>query len=355
MAGLSLRDLLAFAGRNGPTILCGGVLIGVAFPFLASAAKPLMSVAVFVFTLGAFLKVDWPSFQNEVGGRKLTIGLALLWTVLGVPAAMLAIQAVFHPADADLKEGLLLKMLAPPVGSAAAIAAMLGLSAPLALFTTVVATVVSPFLLPPLAALLTGQELAIDPLAMMLRLLVIVGGACATAVALRRWCGAFVRNNPHAMTGVAVLGLILVAVGAMHGMRDMMLAEPERVGLLLGIAFAVNIAFQIIGTALFWSLLGPARALTVGLVSGSRNVTLIWAAAGPSLQVHPGVELYLAMSVFPIFMLPLFSQAVISHLLALTPPWQMNGVANMQAGTATDADAAASEVSLSVLPRRVGP
>ena len=133
MAGLSLRDLLAFAGRNGPAILCGGVLIGVAFPSLASAAKSLMSVAVFVFTLGAFLKVDWPSFQNEVGGRKLPIGLALLWSVLGVPAAMLMMVTGLHPADADLREGLLLNMLAPPVGSAAAIAAMLGLSAPLAL------------------------------------------------------------------------------------------------------------------------------------------------------------------------------------------------------------------------------
>jgi hypothetical protein len=40
-------------------------------------------------------------------------------------------------------------------------------------------------------------------------------------------------------------------------------------------------------------------------VSGNRNVTLVWAAAAPTLAGHPGVELFLAMSVFPIFVLPL--------------------------------------------------
>ena len=38
MVPLSLRRVLSFAGRNGPAILCGGVLIGIAFPALASAA-----------------------------------------------------------------------------------------------------------------------------------------------------------------------------------------------------------------------------------------------------------------------------------------------------------------------------
>ena len=53
-----LSQSLAFAGRNGPWLLLFGVLVGLVLPPLAEAAYPLMGMAVFIFTLGAFLKVE---------------------------------------------------------------------------------------------------------------------------------------------------------------------------------------------------------------------------------------------------------------------------------------------------------
>ncbi|HYZ35017.1 MAG TPA: hypothetical protein VE684_22385 [Crenalkalicoccus sp.] len=58
MSARRANGLLARPGRNGPALLCGGVLIGLVAPSLSEVARPLMGVAVFVFTLGAFLKVD---------------------------------------------------------------------------------------------------------------------------------------------------------------------------------------------------------------------------------------------------------------------------------------------------------
>lgn len=315
MGFLSPKSVFAFAGRNGPAILAIGVLVGVAFPALANAAKPFMGVAVFIFSLGAFLKVDLPTFRAEVDRQWRQISLILLWSILGVPFGMFGLIHGLRIADGALAEGLLLNMLAPPVGSAAAVAAMLGLSAPLALLTTIVATLLAPFMLPPLAMFFSGQALHIDPFSMAGRLVLVVGGACLAATLLRRFCGRVVADNPHAMTGVSVFGLILVAIGAMHGIRDLFMADPAVVVQFLIIAFAVNIAFQTFGAALFLHL-GRIRALTVGLTSGNRNVTLIWAAAGPNLAAFPHVELYLAMSVFPIFMLPLLLQAVNKRLKA---------------------------------------
>jgi predicted Na+-dependent transporter len=209
---------------------------------------------------------------------------------------------------------MLLCMLAPPVGSAAAIAAMLGLSAPLALLATVAATILSPFYLPPLATALAGYHLQIEAFGMAQRLLVIVSGAFVSATLLRRFAGRFVTQNPHAMTGVAVLGLILVAIGAMRGMQSYFLEEPREVARIVVLAFAVNAGFQVLGTLLFWPA-GRLRALSLGLVSGNRNVTLVWAAAGASLVEAPKVELYLAMSVFPIFMMPVLTRWTITQLL----------------------------------------
>ena len=58
-----------------------------------------------------------------------------------------------------------------------------------------------------------------------------------------------------------------------------------------------------------------SRALTVGLVSGNRNITLIWSAAAPFLADRPGVELLLAMGVFPIFMLPAATRRILAVLM----------------------------------------
>jgi len=312
MGTWSVRDILAFAGRNGPLLLFGGVLIGLLAPPLAEAARPLLGVAVFAFTLGAFLKVDPPALRCETRQRSWVLGV-LLWTTLGVPLAMLVLLGLFGPEEA-LAQGMLLCMLAPPVGSAAAIAAMVGLSAPLALLATLVATILSPLYLPPLASELAGYQLHIDPLDMAQRLLLIVGGACMCAALLRRFAGGFVSENPHAMTGVAVLGLILVAIGAMRGMQSLFLEQPREVARVFLLAFAVNAGFQALGTVLFWPA-GRLRALSIGLVSGNRNVTLVWAALGTSLVDAPMVELYLAMSVFPIFMMPVLTRRIIAWLL----------------------------------------
>src|SRR5258708_6630446 len=81
MTGRHGRDLLAFAGRNGALILFVGVLIGLVAPTLADAARPLLGLAVFVFTLGAFLKVDLASFRKELA-RPAWTACMLAWTSL---------------------------------------------------------------------------------------------------------------------------------------------------------------------------------------------------------------------------------------------------------------------------------
>jgi hypothetical protein len=132
------------------------------------------------------------------------------------------------------------------------------------------------------------------------------------AALLRRFAGRFVLRHPQAMTGLAVAGLLLVALGAMRGMQDIVLAQPLRVAEILLLAFAVNAGFQLLGVLLFAGR-GRAEAVTVGLVSGNRNVTLAWVMAAPALAGHPGVELTIALSVFPIFMMPALTRGLLAR------------------------------------------
>ena len=126
-----------------------------------------------------------------------------------------------------------------------------------------------------------------------------------------RGAGTFVAQNPSVMTGVSVAGLLTVAVGAMDGMQQHVFGHRWLAVQVMGLAFAVNAGFQAIGALLFRRL-GATDALTVGLVSGNRNVTLVWVAVAPWLGDLPLVEAYLAASVFPIFMLPLMTRPLIA-------------------------------------------
>lgn len=305
-----MSSALAFAGRHGPLLRFYGVLTGSMFRALAAAAKPWMGASVFVFTLGAFLKVDASAFRAELH-RPLRAAAVLAWTLVGVPALAWALVHVLAlPADIGL--AIVLCMLAPPVGSAAAMAAMLGLNAALALAATIVICLLAPLYLPPIAALIGGSTVQIDAVAMLGRIVAVTGAAAGTAFALRRFAGAFVARNPSAMTGVSVVGLLTVAIGAMHGMPGHVLGHGVQALQLMALAFAVNIGFQLVGFVLF-SRLGVADALTVGLVSGNRNVTLVWVVVAPWLGGLPLVEVYLAASVFPIFMLPLVAKMLMAR------------------------------------------
>jgi BASS family bile acid:Na+ symporter len=305
-----MNALLSFAGRHGPLLLFSGVLIGFFLPLLAAAAKPLMGAAVFMFTLGAFLKVDGKGFRAELR-RPWRAAAVLGWTLVGVPAlAWVLVQALALPADIGL--AIVLCMLAPPVGSAAALAAMLGLNAALALATTIAISLFAPLYLPPIAALIGGAAAHIDAVVMLGRIVALVGASAGAAWLVRRYAGACVARNPSAMTGVSVAGLLMVAIGAMHGMPSLVLDHGTQALQLIGLAFAVNVGFQLAGFLLFTPL-GTADALTIGLVSGNRSVTLIWVVIGPWLGELPLVEAYLAASLFPIFMLPLLTQLLMAR------------------------------------------
>lgn len=303
---------LTAAGRHGPLLLCVGVLIGLFLPQLASLARPLMGAAVFIFTLGAFLKVERSAFHDE-SKSAASLVTVLFWTTFGVPMAsyMLIASTTFPP---DIQVGIVLATLAPPVGSAAAIAAMLGLNTSLALIATVAATLAMPIYLPLLAKPMIGANISINTFELSLRLAIIIGGAAVASYLLRRFARNWVNKNPHAMTGLSVVGLIVVAIGAMYGMDVRILADPGRAAEVLMLAFGLNVAFQLLGAAMFFCL-GTSRSLTVGLVSGNRNVTLVWAAAGPLLIAHADAELFLAMSVFPIFMLPVVTKQLMKVFL----------------------------------------
>jgi len=222
-------------------------------------------------------------------------------------AAALVIPLALDPA---VQAGVILSLLAPPVGSAAAIAAILGLQPRLALMASISLTLLAPVSMPAFAALL-GVDVSLDMSRLAWRLALIIGSAVVLARIARRWRDRVrpVLPDQSAAAGVAVVGLVIVGLAMMSGIRAHWATDPDAFRLFVAAAIAANLGAGLMGAVLFarW---GMRDALTVGLVSGNRNVTLAWAAAGSTLPM--ATEAYLAACVLPVLALPLAVKAVLA-------------------------------------------
>lgn len=310
-----MKAALAWAGKNGTWVVIGGVALGFAVPDLAALARPGLAAAIFVFTFGSLLKFDLASFRTEWVQAPRNAAM-LAWATFGVPLLVAALIHVWQPS-AGLAQGLLFWALVPSSGACVAFAVLLGLRTPLALLATVAATAASPFYLPWLAAALGSTTLAIDPTAMSLRLLAIVGGAWIASLLVKRFAGAFVRGNPDVMTGIAVAALFVAGLGSMRGMWAAFTAEPAQTLSLLGVAYGLIAAALLIGTLLFRRC-GLSAALTAGLIGSTRTITMAWVVLGD--DVLPLADVFLGCAMVAKYTTPALVKAWFARLLAGHPP-----------------------------------
>jgi ACR3 family arsenite transporter len=293
-------------GRHGPTLLVVSLIGGLLVPGLSVVAEPMVPEAAFLLTLGSFLSAVL-SPRERVGMSGL-VPMALVFVGIGVPAIVYGLLHItlLRPAT---ELAILVATLAPPVGSAAAIAAMLSLRPRLALAVSILLTLASPVIIPSALAL-AGFSVAVDFSGVVVRLLVIVGVAALLSVIVVRWRSrtSVILPDAKAAAGLSVIGLIIVGLAVTHGVAPLV-GEGGHFLSLLALSAATNVGLSLLGAVIFLPA-GPQEALTIGLLSGNRNVTLAWAVAGSSLPWE--AQAYLAVCVIPILALPLLIKLALS-------------------------------------------
>jgi BASS family bile acid:Na+ symporter len=306
-----MKIILQWAGRNGAAVVIAGVVIGLCVPMLSELARPYLAVAIFIFTFGSFLKFDGRSVRTD-GAYVRQVALMVLWTTFGIPLIIALLIAVAHPGP-ELAQGLLFWALAPASPACVAFAAILQLNISIALLATVIGTALSPFYIPALASAFGGYNLDIDPLATCLHLVLLIGGAFLASVAAKRLASSFIRENPEAMTGIAVFAMFLAGMGSMRGMQAHLIAQPQiSLGFVL-LAYLMLFSAELVGTFLFWRY-GRNVALTAGLISGTRTITLAWVVLGN--KVMPLADLFLATSMVAKYTAPGLTKWWLTRILA---------------------------------------
>jgi BASS family bile acid:Na+ symporter len=294
---------LAWLGRQGTRAVAALVFIGLALPPVDAALKPYVGEAIFVLLCIAFLRVEPDVLRIELK-RPGVIVAATLWTMLVVPMVLGAgcLLTDLDRSAPDLFLGLMLQAMASPMMSAPAFAALMGLDATLVLVIMVVSTALTSATAPLFAWLFVGPALPLSPAALGLRLFLILAGALAVAVTLRRVAGpAAIRRYKEPLDGFNVLILYVFVGAVMENVGARLIADPWRMIGLAVLAFATVLVVMALTAAVFVRA-GASRAFALGLMASQRNMGLMLAAT--SRDLPDLVWLYFAFCQFPIYLLP---------------------------------------------------
>lgn len=301
MAAAALTPLRVL-GRQARWALPAGVFVGIVLPDLAAALRPLLTAAVIGTLTAALLRLDWGGMVAQI--RRPSMLAAIVAWMLVVSPLLVWGGTLLAGLRPDLRLVLVLQAAAPPIGSSAVFAMILGLDGVLAMLGATVATLLLPFTLTPLvAALLPGAGVEVDLLAFFLRVSAVVAAPFVIAWLLRRWIGvARLARNDELLAGCNVLLLVVFAIAVMEGVTERLLSDPQFIGLLL---FAACVAAVVLHAAGYWLFRrsGATAAFSAALLSGNRNMGLMLAiTAGTAGEAF---SLYVGIAQIPMYFAPL--------------------------------------------------
>ena len=277
-----------------------GLVLGLAWPDLASALNPILAPSVVLLLLVSMLRVAPASILAALDRWRLLV-FVWAWALLLCPFLALWIGAALG-LPTDLDHALAVSAAAPPLLFGAMFAAVTGLNAGLALVGVVGGTLLGAVTIP-LVAAGAGLDLgSVSTGAFLLRSLVVVAGTAAVAWGIRAALGpARMEANKTRFEGIGVVLMIVFAVAVMDGIAALAVADPRRLASFVAAAFALNLVLQLGTAALFWRE-GAYNAITLAIVAGFRNNGLLLAILPP--PIPPEILLFVAAAQFPIYIVP---------------------------------------------------
>ena len=172
-------------------------------PPLGALIRPFFPETVFLLLCLAFLRVD-PGALRAQFARPWLLVAAALWTMLIVPVLVGLSLNAFDLFDRSpgLLLALMLNVVAPPIFASPALALLMGLNAAVTLALLLACVAVTPFLAPALVAIFVGPAVTFSPVALGLRLVLMLAGAACVGIAIRSFAGkAWVERQADASTG----------------------------------------------------------------------------------------------------------------------------------------------------------
>lgn len=306
-----IRRILEAGLHHGDVLLAASLVVGIALPGLAALARPAITLVVVALMAMVLLRIDFRAIAAFVRSPVL-MGWMAAWLLVAAPLLTYVLTRVFAISGSD-QAGLVVLATGCAATSAPAFARLVRLDPQLSIVASVGSTVLVPFTAPPLALGLLGIDLALSLRGLMTRLALVVGLPLLASLVVRRL------TRPEALAhwggaidGAAVWCVVLYGLAVMDGVQAAALAQPAAFVRSLALAFAGGYGLNA-ATALAFLPFGRTVALTTGLLSGNRNMSL-YLAVLPATTDH-GVLLFLALCQFPLLLSPFLLRPLYRRLM----------------------------------------
>lgn len=293
---------LVVAARHGRALLIAGLLAGVLLPDLAGAMKPWIGELVALMLFVAALRVGPRRAMGAVGELRASVGFAVLLQVaLPLVAALLFVAAGFHGA---LALALVLMMSASPISGSPNLVILCGSDPAPALRQLVVGTALLPVTVLPVFWMMPDLGGVGTVALAAARLLAIIAGATVAAFAVRH----FFWREPgprgiELIDGASAILMAVVVVGLMSAVGPAIRGDPAALATALAAAFAGNFGLQLASALLLRRLGMPQYAVSIGIISGNRNIALFLAAL-PAAVTDP-LLLFIGCYQIPMYLTPM--------------------------------------------------
>jgi predicted Na+-dependent transporter len=294
---------LGWIGARARWVLAIGVVMGTFLPSLSSTLRPFLPGLLVLVLCVSMARLDLGVLARRASQpRRLAVLSA--WTValmVVTPAVVWAGARAVGLPDAHVA-ALVYTFAAPPISSAPAICFMLGLEAGFALELTVLASVAAPFIGPFVTKALLGEAVPLDAFDLSLRVAAMIAAGVAAALALRQLAGPDrIARHGGAFDGVATLVLVLFVIPLFDRFWEVVLAMPWFALGTFAVVLAANWGGQALVAVAGRRVVEPGLAGSAGLMWGTRNVSIYFAALPPD----PLFGLYVALYQLPMLFTPL--------------------------------------------------
>lgn len=302
---------LRLLASRGTTALFLGVLLGLAWPDLAAVSRPLLAPIVGALLFFSLLAIDWPAVMAHLRSP-LILAVCLAWVLVVAPlGSALVLSRIESPQALD--SAIVLMACAPPILGSTAIALLLRLDGALTLMISIVATLIAPLTIPPLALNLLGIEIAIGPGPLMLRLATLVGLPFLLALVARRAIGRpAIARRATEINGILVFLMLIFAIAIMAEGAVVLRRDPIHFLHWALASLVANVLLQA-ATVVCFRWRGWRFALTLGLLTGNTNMGLLLATLPAGTDKD--ILLYFALAQLPMYMLPALQKRLYRRLI----------------------------------------
>ncbi len=296
---------LAYLARHGRHVLivglCLGVGVGLAFPELALALRIMIAPVVVTLLFLAFLRLGPEGVRAGLAGWK-----SGLITVLGLQLLLPLLAAVVFRAlhlEPGWALGVVLVLAAAPITGSPNLAVLSGACSVTALRQLVLGTLLLPITVWPVLLFLPDLGAPRDVAAIVLRLLVLIGLACALGMWLRhRGIVLPTMRNLSVIDGSTTLLLAGIVIALMASVGPALLAGGT-VWAMLALVLLLGFGLQIGTLLVLRGRSNPAAVAALGQAAGNRNIALFLGVLPPAIASD--LLLFIGLYQIPMYLTPI--------------------------------------------------